>query len=157
MPYGNPTRPPSPVRSGEQLQSSPTQPSAFWVGVVARFGGRRRLDGPRYKLFWQTMAIAASMLLFAALRPPTTEVTAGDTTQLTRRDPSSRDPSANELRRPTSGTPSQQAEVVAEARPRKSDHVVARDLHTHNIAAMQKSELARSTQGSLVQKRVVLD
>jgi hypothetical protein len=153
MPYGNPTRPPSPVRSGEQSQSSPKQPSALWVGVVARFGRRSHLNGPRYK-FWQTMAIAASMLLFAALRPPTTEVTAGDTTQLTRRDPSS-----NELRGSTSGTPSQQAEVLAaEARPRKSDHVVARDLHTHNIATMQKSELTRSTQrGVVIQKRVVLD
>ena len=36
------------------------------------------MNEPRYKLLWQTVAIFASMLIFASLRPSTADVTASD-------------------------------------------------------------------------------
>lgn len=48
-------------------------------------GGRRRLmNVPRYRIFWQTVAIAASMLLFAAIRPSMTDETTSRTNQSVR-------------------------------------------------------------------------
>ena len=78
----HPTLPPI-LPAGGQSGISPARSSAFSVKVASRFGGRSRLNGPRYKLLWQTVAIAASMLIFASLRPSTTDVTAGDTTRST--------------------------------------------------------------------------
>ena len=158
---GNPSLSPPSVPSGEKPRISPAQNSAILFGMAARFGGRSRLvNEPRYKLFWQTLAIAASMLLFAALRPSTTEVTAGNATQSTRLGAGS-----EELRRTGSRTRSQRTALpkAAEAQPHRSDYFVAKDftnhfkLHAHSIATLQKSELRRSAQGSVSHKRVVIN
>ena len=148
VPYGD--------HSGIRL----AQPSALLVGVVSRFGGRNRLNEPDYKLFWQTVAIAASMLIFASLRPWTTEVTAGDTTRSILLNSSTKG-----LRQTLSGPRSQQTEVskAAEVQLRQSNYFVAKDftnhfsLHAHGVATKQKSELTRNAQGSVSQKRVVFN
>jgi hypothetical protein len=148
------------VPSGEQSGTSPAQPSALLVGVSARFSGKSRLDGPRYKLLWQTVAIAASMLIFASLRPSTTEVTAGDSTRSTMLDSSPKG-----LHRTVSGMRSQQTEVskTAEVQLRQSDYFVAKDftnhfnLHAQSIATVQKAELTRTGQDSVSHKRVVVN
>jgi hypothetical protein len=156
---GNPSLAPPSLASGEKSQNSPAQTAAILFGMASRFSGRSRVvNGPRYKLFWQTVATVASMLIFAALRPSTTEVTAGDTTQSTRLESGSK-----ELRQPVSETRSQQTEVpkAAEAQLRQSDYVVAKDftkhftLHAHSSATIQKSDLKRNAQGSLSHIRVV--
>jgi hypothetical protein len=150
---GNPSLAPPSLPSEEKSQNSPAQTAAILFGMASRFSGRSRVvNGPRYKLFWQTVATVASMLIFAALRPSTTEVTAGDTTQSTRRESGSK-----------AETRSQQTEVpkAAEAQLRQSDYVVAKDftkhftLHAHSSATIQKSDLKRNAQGSLSHIRVV--
>src|SRR4029077_7471328 len=105
MPSGDSTLPPV-VASGEHSGTRPARPSALLVGVASRFGRRRRLTEPRYKLLWQTVAIAASMLIFASLRPSTTDVTASDTTRSIMLDSSPQG-----LRRTVSETRSQQMGV----------------------------------------------
>jgi hypothetical protein len=156
---GRPTLSPPSLPPEKKSRISPAQISAILFGMAPRFSGRsRRVDGPRYTLFWQTVAICASMLIFAALRPSTTGVTAGDTTQSTRLDSGSK-----ELHQTVSGTRSQQTEVpkAAEAQLRQSDYFVAKDftyhftLHAHKNATMQKSELKRNAQGSISHMRVV--
>jgi hypothetical protein len=146
--------------AGGQSGISPAQPSALLAKVASRFGARSRLNGPRYKLLWQTVAIAASMLIFGSLRPSTTDVTAGDITRSTMLNSGSK-----ELGRTVSGTPSQQVGVskTAEAQLRRSDYFVAKDFtnhfnfHAQSIATVQKSELTRTGQGSVSQKRVVVN
>jgi hypothetical protein len=72
---------------------------------------------------------------------------------------------SKELGRTVSGTPSQQVGVskTAEAQLRRSDYFVAKDftnhfnLHAQSIATVQKSELTRTGQGSVSQKRVVVN
>jgi len=159
MPSGDSTLPPV-IASGEHSGSSPARPSALLVGVASRFGRRSRLNEPRYKLLWQTVAIVASMLIFASLRPSTTDVTASDTTRSTMLDSSPRG-----LRRTVSGTRSRQVGVskTAEVQMRQSDYFVAKDftnhfnLHGQSIATVQKSELTRTGQGSVSHKRMVVD
>ena len=146
--------------AGGQSGISPAQRTAFSVDVASRFGGRSRLNGPRYPLLWQTVAIAASMLIFASLRPSTTDVTAGDTTRSTMLNSGSK-----ELGRTVSEMRSQQMGVskTAEAQLRRSDYFVAKDftnhfnLHGQSIATVQKSEVTRTGQGSVSQKRVVVN
>jgi hypothetical protein len=159
MPSGDSTLPPV-IASGEHSGSRPARPSALLVGVASRFGRRGRLNEPRYKLLWQTVAIVASMLIFASLRPSTTDVTASDTTRSTMLDSSPRG-----LRRTVSGTRSRQVGVskTAEVQMRQSDYFVAKDftnhfnLHGQSIATVQKSELTRTGQGSVSQKRMVVE
>ena len=144
---GDPALSPPSLPSGGQSGISLARPSALFVGVASRFGGRSRLNRPRYILLWQTVAIVASMLIFASLRPSTTQVTAGDTTRSTMLDSSPKG-----LRRTVSGTRSKtEVSKAAEARLRQSDYFVAKDftnhfnLHAHtSIATMQKSELTRN-------------
>jgi hypothetical protein len=145
----------------DKSRMSPAQTSAILFGMASRFRGRSHLvNEPRYKLFWQTVAIVASMLIFAATRPSTTDVTAGETNQSTRLDSGSK-----ALRQTVSGTRSQQTEVpkATEAQLRQSGYFVAKDftnhfkLHAHNIATMQNSELKRNAQGSVKRKRVVVN
>ena len=150
---GNPSLSLLSFPSQEKSRNSLAQTSAIFFGIASRFKGRSRVvNGPRYKLFWQTVAIVASMLIFAALRPSTIEVTAGDTTQSTRLDSSSK-----ELRGTVSGMRSQQTEVpkATEAQLRQSDYVVAKDftkhfkLRAYRSATIQKSDLKHNAQGSL--------
>src|ERR1700687_140702 len=117
----HPTLPPPILPAGGQSGISPAQPTAFSVDVASRFGGRSRLNRPRYKLLWQTVAIVASMLIFASLRPSTTDVTASDTTRSIMLDTSPQG-----LRRTVSETRSQQMGVskTAEVQMRQSDHFV---------------------------------
>jgi hypothetical protein len=129
--------------------------------MVSRFGGRRRLNEPRYKLFWQTMAIATSMLIFGALRPSTLETTDRDSARVTVRDSRSA-----EFGRKLSGSQARHVEaaIAAKARLKMADHFVAKDFtndsnsQAHNTATLEKSDLTRSAQqGRVVQKRVVLN
>ena len=148
------------VPSGDHSGIRLAQPSALLVGVASRFGGRNRLNEPRYQLFWQTVAIAASMLLFASLRPSATEVAAGDTTRSVMLNSSPKG-----LRWTLSGPRSQQTEVskAAEVQLRQSNYFVAKDfrnhfsLHAHGVETKQKSELTRNAQRSVSQKRVVFN
>jgi hypothetical protein len=156
----HPSLPPILPAGGQSGTIPAVQPTAFLVDVASRFGGRSRPNAPRYKLLWQTVAIAASMLIFASLRPLTTDVTAGDTPRSTMLNFGSK-----ELGQTVSGTRSQQMRVskTAEAQLRRSDYFVAKDFTNHfnlraqSIATAQKSELARTGQGSVSQKRVVVD
>lgn len=159
MPSGDSTFP-SVVASGEHSGSRPARPSALLVGLVSRFGRRSRLNEPRYKLLWQTVAIVASMLIFGSLRPSTADVPASDTTRSTMLDST---PQGS--RRTVSETRSQQMGVskTAEAQLRRSDYFVAKDftnhfnLHGQSIATVQKSEVTRTGQGSVSQKRGVVN
>jgi hypothetical protein len=152
MPSGSPY--PSPVP-----RIRPTH-SSFWLGMISRFGGRSRLNEPRYKLFWQTMAIAASMLIFGALRRSTLEMPDHDSAPVTVGDSRS-----EELGRKVSGFQARQVEAdPAEARLNIANHFVAKDftnhvkLQAHNTATLKKSDLTPSAQqGRAVQKRVVLN
>jgi hypothetical protein len=144
--------------AGGQSGISPAQPAAFSVDVGSRFGGRSRLNGPRYPLLWQTVAIVASMLIFASLRPSTTYVTAGDTKQ----SPMLFD--SKELRRTVSGErPKQVGVSKTEAQLHRSDYFVAKDftnhfnLHAQSIATVGNSELTPTAQRSVSQKRVVVN
>jgi hypothetical protein len=145
MPSGSQLLPPA-IAAGER---SGMRPSTFLVGVTSRFGRRGRLNEPRYKLFWQTIAIAASMLLFASLRPSTTDVTVSDTIRSTIFASNS-----NVLRPAVSGKRSQRIGLskMAGMRMRQSDSFVAKDftnhfnLHAQGIAIVQKSDLTHSGQ-----------
>jgi hypothetical protein len=128
--------------------------------MISRFGGRPRLNEPRYKLFWQTMAIVTSMLIFGALRRSTMEITDRDSARVTVRDSRS-----EELGWKVSGFQARQVEAdAAEARLNIANHFVAKDftnhikVQAHNSATMKKSDLTPSAQqGRAVQKRVVLN
>lgn len=124
MPSGNSPR----DASGERSGIVPARRSALLVGVASRFGKRSRLNEPRYKLLWQTVAIVASMLIFASLRPSTTDVTASDTTRSIMLDSSPQG-----LRRTVSETRSEQMGVskTAEVQMRQSDHFVTKDFTNH--------------------------
>jgi hypothetical protein len=145
MPSGSQLLPRA-IAAGER---SGMRPSTLLVGVTSRFGRRGRLNAPRYKLFWQTIAIAASMLLFASLRPSTRDVTVSDTIRSTIFAPNS-----NVLRPAVSGKRSQRIGLskMAGMRMRQSDSFVAKDftnhfnLHAQSIAIVQKSDLTHSGQ-----------
>jgi hypothetical protein len=159
MLLGVPSLSPPSLPSGEQSRSSLARPSALFVGVASRLGGRSRFSGPRYILFWQTAAIVAAMLIFTSLRPSTTQGTVGGTTRSIMLDSSPKG-----LRRTVSGTRSQtEMSKAAEVRLRQSDYFVAKDFathfnfHAHSIATIQKSGLTRNAQGSVTLKRVVVN
>jgi hypothetical protein len=134
---------------GERSDIAQARPSTLLAAVAPRFDRRGRLNEPRYKLFWQTVSIAASMVLFASLRPSTTNVTASDTTRSIIFASSPR-----VLRRTVSEKRSQQPGVskTVEMRMRHSDYFVAKDsthhfnLYTQSIVTVQKSELPRTGQ-----------
>jgi hypothetical protein len=160
MPSGDSTLPPV-IASGEPSVSRPARPSAVLVRVASRLARGNRLNEPRYKLLWQTVAVAASMLMFAWLRPPTNQVTAGDTMQSI-----AFGSSAVALPRTVSaGTRSQQSQVsnAGRAELRRSDYFVAKDFTNRvnapagSAATMQKSELTRTGQGGVSNKRVVVN
>jgi hypothetical protein len=145
---------PSILPAGGQAGISQALPTAFLVNVASRFGGRSDLNRPRYALLWQTVAIAASMLIFGSLRPSSTDLTAGNPTRSTMLDFGSK-----EQGRTVSGTRSSRMGVSkrAEAHLRQSAYFVAKDftnhfsLHAQSIATVQKSALTRSAQASVHQ------
>lgn len=135
--------------------AKPRQPSAFFLAVAPRFGRGRRLNEPHYNLFWETMAVAASMLIFAALRPSMPAITPGGTGQSTRiyldRE---------ELGRTDPKTRFQPTEVSNAAKPQYSmakDFTNHSNLRAHNVASMRKSEVAHAAQGNLIPTRVVFN
>jgi hypothetical protein len=134
MPSGVSTPPPA-IAAGERSGIAQARPSALLVGLASRFDRRSRLNEPRYKLFWQTVAIVASMLIFGSLRPSTTDVTASDTTRSTMLDSSPRG-----LRPTVSGKRSQQIGLskMAGMRMRQSDSSVAKDSTNHFKSARAK-------------------
>jgi hypothetical protein len=144
---------------GVQFGISPAQPTAFSVNVASRFGGRSRLNGPRYPLLWQTLAIAASMLIFASLRPSATKVTAGDPNRATMLNFASKG-----LGRTISGErPKQVGLSKTEAHLHRSDYFLAKDFtnhfnrHAQSTATTGKSELMPTPQGGVNQKRVAVN
>jgi hypothetical protein len=131
------------------------QPSALFIAVAPRFDRRRRLNEPRYKLFWETMAVVASMLMFAALRPSTPAITPGGIGQSTRVYLSS-----EKLGRTDPKTRFQPAEVSNAREPQYSmakDFTNHSNLGVHSIATMRKSEGTPAAQGNLVPTRVVFN
>ncbi len=143
----------SPVPSATQSRISPTEPSALFLAVASRFGGRRRLNEPGYKLFWETIAIIASMLIFSALRPSPTEVTAGGMSQSTKIQTVSIHINSKEL---YPRTRPQRAEVQ---KAREAQLHMARDFRNHsNLPAhtMEKSEVT-NTRDRVIPTGVVLD
>jgi hypothetical protein len=129
------------------------QPSALFLVVASRFGKRRRLNEPRFKLFWETMAVAASMLMFAALRPSTTAVIAGDTGQSTRIYLKSEALGRTDLK-----TRFQSTEVSDAAEPQYS---MARDFTNHSksrvrsASTTRKSEVTDASKENVIRTRVV--
>jgi hypothetical protein len=114
--------------------------------MASRFGRRRRQNEPRYRLFWQTAAIIASMLIFAALRPPATKVNGGDMTPSARHDPRSQ-------RLPTASVnPSKPAQVsnIAVVR-RESDHLVAKNFTNHTNLHMRNAAIRKSDSHDSIQ------
>jgi hypothetical protein len=81
----SPSYPPRSLPTDHRSRVSPAQTSAASCRKAARpREGRRLLSIPRYSLLWQTVAIATPMLLFAAIRPSTIDVTTRETDQSTR-------------------------------------------------------------------------
>jgi hypothetical protein len=148
MPSGD-SNPHPAIASGERSGVAQVRPAALLAGVLSRFAGRGRLNEPRYKLFWQTTAIAASMLIFASIRPSTIAITARDTTPPTLLNFVSKG-----LGSRVSGARSQQMGVskTAETHLHQSTDFVAKDftnhfnLHAQSIVTVQKSELSGTGQ-----------
>jgi hypothetical protein len=171
---GNPSHPPLSLPVEDKSRTSSAQTSATSRGKAFLLGGRSRLiNGQRYSLFWQTVAIAASMLIFGAIRPSTTHVTAGDTNQSTGFDSGSKEstqtisgPRSRATIQPSKSPVTRSSTRVARAagpqRHQSDDDSVAKDLtnhfdlHVHSIANQQNSYLKRSAQG-IVKKRVVFN
>jgi hypothetical protein len=129
------------------------QHSALFTAVTSRFGKRRRLNEPRFKLFWETAAVAASMLMFAALRPSTTAVTPGDTGQSTRIYLQSEALGRTDLK-----TRLQPTEVSDAAEPQYS---MAKDFTNHSksrvrsASTVRKSEVTDASKENVIPTRVV--
>jgi hypothetical protein len=153
MTSSDPTLPPV-VASAEPSRSRLARQSTVPVGMASRLARRHRLNEPRYKLLWQTVAVAASMLMFAWLRPPTDQVKSGDAVQTV-----AFGSSAVGLPRSASAGPRSQASQVSN---RRSDYFVAKDFTNRvnaparGVATMQKSELTRNGQEA-VSRRVIVD
>jgi hypothetical protein len=139
------------VTSPKQSGISPTNSSPLFLAAAARFGGRRRLNESGYQLFWETMAVVASMLIFSALRTLPTEVTGGGMAQSIKIQTVSIHGNSKELHR---GTGLQQAEA------RGAQLHMARDFTNHsNLPAhtTEKSEVVSNAQARVIPTRVVLD
>jgi len=144
----------SPVPPAKQSTINPTKPSALFLAAAARFGRTRRLNEPGYKLFWETMAVVASILIFSALRPSPTEVTPGGISQSTKIQTVSIRGNSKELHRRTG---LQQAEVQ---NAREVQLHMAKDFTNHsNLPAhtTEKSEVVSNAHGRVIPTRVVLD
>jgi hypothetical protein len=141
-----PFMPPSP-------HAKQRQHSALFTAVTSRFGKRRRLNEPRFKLFWETMAVATSMLMFTALRPSTTATTADDTGQSTRIYLKSEALGRTDLK-----TRLQATEVSDAAGPHYSmakDFTIHSKSRVHSTSTMRKSDVTDAAKGNVIPIRVV--
>ena len=122
--------------------------SKLFGGVAARLRKKGRTE-PRFNLFWQTVAVSASMLLFASVRPSpnllTTSAVAG-----------SRSVSLDAASEPT------KISKVTPVALRRSDYAVAKDFtnrvdaRPRSIATVEKSDLTRNERENVI-KRVVIN
>jgi hypothetical protein len=169
---GSPSCPPPSLPGDHRSRVSPAQTSAVSCGKASRPNERRRpLSVPRYSLLWQTVAIATSMLLFAAIRSSTTDVTARGTDQSTRFVADSKEPTQSASGRQSVTTnrtsklpvtpPSTGAMKTAGERRYQTDNgFVAEDFtnhfdpQAHSIATLQSSE--RNARASVKPKRIVV-
>jgi hypothetical protein len=169
----SPSHPPPSLPPDHRSRVSTAQTSAASCGKAARPDeGRRLLSVPRYSLLWQTVAIATSMLLFAAIRPSTTDATTTrGTDQSTGFAADSKESSLSASgRQPVTTSRTSKSPVatsstggmkIAEERRRQTDQrFVAEDFTNHfdsqtpNIATLQSSE--RNTRGSVKTKLIVV-
>jgi hypothetical protein len=168
----SPSNPPPPLLTDHRSRVSPAHTSAASCGRAARRDeGRRRLSVPRYRLLWQTVAIATSMLLFAAIRPSTTDATIGGTDQSTRFAADSEEPTQSASRRqPVTTSRRSKSPVVPsstgamktarERRHQTDQGFVAEDFTNHfdrpagSVATLQSSE--RNARASAKPKRTVV-
>jgi hypothetical protein len=127
---------------------------------VARFARRCSLSEPRFKLFWQTVAVAASMLLFSLVRPSANQLAPVDAMQS-----AGLSSGTIPLHRPVSpGTRSQPTGLSKPSRAEldRSDYPIAKDftnhlaVHGRDIATVQKSDLTRNQREGLT-RRVIID
>jgi hypothetical protein len=169
---GNPSYPPPSLPTDHRSRVNPAQTSAASHGKAARPDeGRRLLSVPRYSLLWQTVAIATSMLLFAAIRPSTIDVTTRGTARSTRFATDSEEPTQSASGRQSVTTsrtsklpvtpPSTGAMKTAGEQRYQTDHgFVAEDFtnhfdpQAHSIATLQSSE--RNARASVKPKRIVV-
>jgi hypothetical protein len=123
--------------------------SKLFGGIVGRLRKKSRTE-PRFNLFWQTVAVSASMLLFASVRPsPSLRATTA---------------AAGSPRAVSLDAPSEQNKIskVTKVALRRSDYPIAKDFTSRvdarprNIAAVEKSDLTRSERESVI-KRVVIN
>ena len=153
----------------DRSRVSSAQTSAVSCGRASDPGGRSRLiNVPRYGLLWQTAAIAASMLLFAAIRPSMTDVTTRSTVQSMRFIADSKEPtqtasrhrSVTTSRSPVTPSSTRATKAAGAQRYQTNDGFAAEDstnhldLRPHSIAILQNSE--RSARGSVKPKRLVV-
>jgi hypothetical protein len=167
---GRPSYPPPSLPPDHRSRIGPAQTSAVSGGKASRPDGRRRpLSVPRYSLLWQTVAIATSMLLFAAIRPSTTDATTRGTDQSTRFAADSEEPTASGRQPVTTSrtskspvTPSSTGamKTAGERRHQTDQGFVAEDFtnhldpEAHSIATLQSSE--RNARASVKPKRIVV-
>jgi hypothetical protein len=169
---GNPSYPPPSLPTDHRSRVSPAQTSAVSCGKASRpYERRRLLSVPRYSLLWQTVAIATSMLIFAAIRPSTTDVTIRGTDRSTRfaADSEERTQSASGRQAVTMGRTSKSPvalpstgamNTAGEQKYQTDDGFVAEDFtnhfdpQAHSIATLQGSE--RNARGSVKPKRIVI-
>lgn len=168
---GSPSYPPPSPPTDQRSPMSPAQPSAASRKDPRRHEGRRRLSVPRYSLLWQTVAIATSMLLFAAIRPSTTDATTRGTDQSTRFAVDSEEPMQSASGQPPVTTSRTSKSYVApsstgamktagERRHPTDQGFVAEDFTNHfdpqanSIATLQSSE--RNARASVKPKRIVV-
>lgn len=169
---GSPSYPPPALPTDHRSRVSPAQPSAASCGKAAwPDEGRRLLSVPRYSLLWQTVAIATSMLLFAAIRPSTIDVTTRDTDRSMRFAADSEEPTQSASGRQSATTsrasklpvtpPSTGAMKTAGEQRYQTNHgFVAEDFtnhfdpQAHSIATLQSSE--RNAPASVKPKRIVV-
>lgn len=142
-----------PVR---QSRTGPTYSSKLFRSLASRFSRRSHLHEPRYKLFWQTMSIAASMLMFGALRPSMNQMTTGGAAPSV-----SIYSSSKELHRTELNTPLQQTKV-SKARERQL-HSMAKDFTIHSnlrapgVSTVGESEATNRAHGNVIPTRVVFN
>lgn len=167
---GNPSRSPLPLPTEDKSRVSAAQISAVSRGKTSRpSGGRRRVNVPRYGLLWQTVAIATSMLLFAAIRPSMRDLTSEGKNQSIvsdsekpmqtksgRRSVATSRTSISPVTPSSAGTP----KAAGAQRYRANYSFVAEDTtnhfdpQAHSIATLQSSE--SKARGSVEPKRIVV-